>query len=312
MTMRLATSLHALALVAAHALAVACDGQPSDPPGVEPAGRISHEPLDELSGFARSAAHPGIFWAHNDSGDPARVFALRADGSVHVPRAYAGKKAWPGTRILGAENVDWEDATLAEGLLYVADMGNNSGARRDLGVYVIEEPSPDAEAVRALRFIPVVYRERASALPQDQEVDCEAVFADRGALYFLTKSRGARDRGDGAPGSRLYRLRTFRSDRENTLERVSAHPELARVTGAGLSPNGAHLAVLSSKRVWIFERPVRGDDWLAGAARTIELPQTRTMQAEAIAWIDDGALLIGSEDRALLRASLANAKPHAR
>ena len=37
--------------------------------------------LRELSGFAASRIHPGIFWAHNDSGNAPALYALRADGS---------------------------------------------------------------------------------------------------------------------------------------------------------------------------------------------------------------------------------------
>jgi len=299
-------SLVALALAA---LAAPGCGRPGAAGAVTPAGRVTHPRLDELSGLVRSATHPGIYWAHNDGGHEPSVFALHADGSVHVPDSYEGRKAWPGTRILGASNVDWEDIALADGVLYLADVGNNGNERRDLGVYAVSEPSPDAAAVRALRFIPIVYPEQTSFPATRWEFDCEAVFADRGALYFLTKHRRAGHPGRGVDGSHLYRLRSFDAERQNPLERVSTHPRIRSATGADLSPNGARLAVLTKARAWIFERPAHGDDWLAGKASAIELPRAGALQAEAIAWIDDATLLVGSEDRTLLRVAVPDVAP---
>ena len=33
--------------------------------------------LNEISGMAPSQVHPGVMWVHNDSGDEARLYALR-------------------------------------------------------------------------------------------------------------------------------------------------------------------------------------------------------------------------------------------
>src|SRR5690606_12327811 len=44
-------------------------------------GSVDDARLAELSGLAASRRHPGLFYAHNDSGDVARVFVL--DGSAH-------------------------------------------------------------------------------------------------------------------------------------------------------------------------------------------------------------------------------------
>jgi len=298
-----------LVAVALGALAAPGCDRTQAPAAVTRAGRVTNPRLDELSGLARSAAYPGLFWAHNDGGHAPRLFALRADGSVHVPSLLAGKKAWPGTLVLGARNVDWEDIALADGKLYLADVGNNDNDRHDLGVYVVNEPSPDAAAIRVLRFIPIVYPEQTSFPATRGEFDCEAIFADRGALYFVTKHRRKGHPSQGVDGSHLYRLRSFDPERANALERVSTHPRIRLATGADLSPDGARLAVLSRARVWIFERPARGDDWFAGKESTIELPRTDSLQAEAIAWIDAATLLVGSEDRTLLRVAVPAAAP---
>ena len=38
--------------------------------------------LPELSGLVASRRHAGIFWAHNDSGNPLELFAIRESGGV--------------------------------------------------------------------------------------------------------------------------------------------------------------------------------------------------------------------------------------
>ena len=55
--------------------------------------------LPELSGFAASPVHPGIFWAHNDSGNAPALYALRADGTHRrdVPAARRRRCATPRT-----------------------------------------------------------------------------------------------------------------------------------------------------------------------------------------------------------------------
>src|SRR4051812_14016824 len=52
--------------------------------------------LEELSGLAVSAAHRGVVYAHNDSGDSARFFAFRIDG---VPLGEF--------RLEGVDAIDW-------------------------------------------------------------------------------------------------------------------------------------------------------------------------------------------------------------
>ena len=42
---------------------------------VEKATPLSNESLQEVSGVTRSHLFPDTFWAHNDSGDKARLFA---------------------------------------------------------------------------------------------------------------------------------------------------------------------------------------------------------------------------------------------
>lgn len=101
------------------------------------AGHLEALELTEASGLAASRRHPGVLYAHNDSGGRAVIFGLREDGRT------TGE--WT---IDGAVNVDWEDMAVAacepgadEWCLYVADVGDNLKRRETVTIYVADEPA---------------------------------------------------------------------------------------------------------------------------------------------------------------------------
>src|SRR5687767_12057876 len=78
------------------------DGGQGAPASTQSGCRVTGEvvrlpDLPEGSGIAASRRHPGVLWAHNDSGDPL-IFALNEQGKV------TGR-----VRLNGAEVDDWED-----------------------------------------------------------------------------------------------------------------------------------------------------------------------------------------------------------
>src|SRR3954470_12775279 len=93
-------------------LALLAPDRPATPDRI---GRLEHPAIREASGIVASRRHPGIFWVHNDSGNPPALYAIRRDGAL--VRAYR----------VGVPNVDWEDiAADGEGHLFLGDTGNNN------------------------------------------------------------------------------------------------------------------------------------------------------------------------------------------
>jgi hypothetical protein len=283
---------------------------------------VSHPPLNEISGIIRSRTYPDVWWVHNDSGDQARLFAINAQGQVIMPawrgdKYYAqefeeGKEPWPGIEVLNSSNVDWEDIAIDGGRLYIADMGNNGNARRDLGIYVVNEPNPAAidRGARPISFIPVAYPDQDANPPKDWRFDCEAVFFHSGKLYLLTKYRADGRWDKMAYGTSLYRLDTTRTDEVNELTLVSRADDLKIIpTAADLSPDGRRLAVLSYGAVWIFEAADGSDDWLAGKSWKLDLPPHQLKQSEAICWDDDTTLRIANEQRDIFTLDAALLQP---
>lgn len=286
---------------------------PQDSLELQPHAIVQHKPVDEMSGIARSRTYEGVYWVHNDSGDRARIFAIRLDGSVVIPpfvsrrdssnRAEDPNIVYEGIQLEGAANIDWEDIAIDGDTIYIADMGNNGNARRDLAIYVAQEPNPEATLqTHALKRIPVAYPDQ-KAFPGDVwHFDCEALFVFEGKLYVLTKHRAPRQLSVPETGTKLYRLDTQHTDRVNMLTLVDSHSDLGGwVTAAAMSPDGRTLAVLCQapqQSIWLFERPARGDKFLSnGKARRI--PIRNGKQCEAIEWVDNRQLVVTNEQREL-------------
>lgn len=284
-----------------------------------PIARIALPAIDECSGLVASRRYPGLFWANNDSGDSARVFAIKADGTAVTPKKYNRKedagvpakppKPYEGIAIDLAQNIDWEDIASDGETLYLADTGNNNNARRDLGVYAVKEPNPtDTERTRPYAWYPVEYPEQKAFPPTEGNLawDCEAVFCLRDKLYFLTKTRSPQGIPLGI--SRLYRLDTRWTDKPNALRFIEEKKDFGGwVTGADVSPDGSTLAVLTHfprAEVWLFDAKASGDKFLSKPLRTLPLG-TAAGQCEAIAFENDGkSLLIANEGRDIFRITL--------
>jgi hypothetical protein len=284
---------------------------------IEAYARVSHPPIDEMSGIVRSLRYPGIYWVHNDSGGEPRIFAIHADGSLVMPsrmgdRFFAdkpvkGKAPYPGVRIGVAANSDWEDIALQGDTLYIADTGNNGNARRDLGIYVLPEPNPESVSqARALKWLPVVYPDQKAFPPREWNFDCEAVFLFRNRVHLLTKHRVGPGHDFPGTSTNLYRLDTAYTDRPNVLTLLDSRSDLGGwVTAADLSPDGKTLAVLCQaleQSVWLFPAPADGEHFLSGPARRLRFIGGR--QCEGICFESDSTLLVNNEQRDLFRLKI--------
>ncbi|HEX2201999.1 MAG TPA: hypothetical protein VHG91_01820 [Longimicrobium sp.] len=243
------------------------------------------EELRESSGVAASRAHPGIFWTHNDSGEPL-LYAVDAAGRT-VGRV----------RVADAEVEDWEDVSRAPcpgggDCLYVADVGDNDAARASVTVWRLPEPAPGAARSAPATALRLRYPDGAH--------DAEAIYVADGAVHVVTKGESGpiavyRAPADGGEAT-LQRLRALSDDRVKKPERV---------TGADVSPDGRWVALRTLEEVALY--PAAG---LAGdgplSPRRIGLGALDEAQGEGVAFTPDGALVLTSEaGRKKGRATLA-------
>lgn len=241
---------------------------PADLGPLERVGRVGDRELCEVSGTVRSRVHPGVFWVHNDSGNPAALFAIRADGTVL--RRYA----------VAAPNLDWEDiATDDEGHLYVGDIGNNRGWLPRRAVYAFDEPDPSRPAEGPLRPTRVSYYR----FPEGGRFDAEGLFVDEGRAIVVEKRLDGRAAGlfaipldppapADAPAlpARVGTLEGFREP----------------ATGADLASDGRRLAVCGVTVGRVYERR-EGGGWRPSGAFRVP-PGV----VEAVAWDGDDLLLV--------------------
>lgn len=251
------------------------------PEPLRPTGRMEHPALREVSGLVASRRHPGIFWAHNDSGNAPALFALRADGSL--VREYA----------VAAPNLDWEDIAIDDlGHLYVGEIGNNGGRLPVRGVYTIDEPDPTAPDVGVLPLRSESYYR----FPDSGRFDAEGLFLSGGRAIVVSKRS---DRGEAElwaaplePPAPIFR--------PAMPERLGTLPGFVEgVTGADLSADGRYLAATGYAVLRVYERDERGA-WLPIAGLRFQADGV-----EAIAW-DGGDLILASEERSLYRIAEAS------
>jgi hypothetical protein len=265
------------------------------PLALKPAGTMAAPALSEVSGIVRSLRDSTRYWVHNDSGDSARIFKINAGGALLKE-----------IKVQGAKNVDWEDLTIGGGNLYVADLGNNGNARKNLGVYVFPEPDISTQEVVGAKFYPVAYPDQASFPPTFMRFDCEAVFWFKGKLHALTKHRLP---GGFAPESatNLYRMDTQFTDKPNRLKKLDSKVDVKGwVTAADMSPDGRYLAVLTHMpiaSIWIFDTQGVGDKLLSKPVRWVEIRNAK--QCEAICWVSREELIVANEQRDLFVVKLS-------
>ncbi|MCA9701196.1 MAG: hypothetical protein KC431_26985, partial [Myxococcales bacterium] len=177
----------------------ACASRPS------PTGVAVDPQVDEPSGLVASATHPGVYWTHGDSGNGNWLFAIDAEGKLLARY-----------RVAATENVDWEDITRDDaGNLWLGDIGNNDGQRRDLAVLRLVEPDPSVGPegvgeVRVAQRVGFSYPDQQQFGGRHHTFDAESLLWWRGTLWLLTKHRGDRK-------TKLYRFPELGADSKQVV-----------------------------------------------------------------------------------------------
>ncbi|HEX5588291.1 MAG TPA: hypothetical protein VFZ17_13345 [Acidimicrobiia bacterium] len=194
-------------LLAVSSLLVGCIPRPSPTAAVLDAacngtlvastpGTVAATDVTELSGLSASRRTAGVWWAHNDSGHPAEIFAVGDDGRDL------------GTYTLsGANAVDWEDIAAGPGpdagasYLYIADTGDNTQTRASVQVYRVPEPQVDPNGGPHQGMLTDVAT--LDFTYPDGPHDAEALIVDpsSGRLLIITKDVWGDSQVFAAPGN---------------------------------------------------------------------------------------------------------------
>jgi len=248
-------------------------------------GSVRHKKLAEVSGIAVSRQNPGVIWAHNDSGDSARLFAMKTDGT------HLGVFTLPGARA-----TDYEDMAIGPGpvagidYLHVADTGNNRLERTIVTVYRAPEPAlasdgPPADA-------PLVQVEALPMSFPDRPHECETLLVDpiNGDIYLISRDRYANRKG----ASLVFRNPApQQAGVKTTLELVAELSTAFEIKGGDLSADGSMILL----RPHAANRRTNARRWTWDRSRTLaqvfaepglQVPAAFERQGEAIAFSADG------------------------
>jgi len=252
--------------------------------------------VPEASGLAVSRRHAGVLWTHNDSGNETVLFAVdaggHARGRVRLPtrtRDWEDLSAGPCPSVDGAQGGSGD-------CLYIADIGDNDIARRN--VQVLRVPEPDLDAARTAR--PDVF----TLTYPDGPHNAEALFVAEGTLFIVTKDRGGM----------LYRSTTPLVEPGGMrLERVG-ELGLAGITDAETSRDGQSVVVRTSREAVLYRTAEigGGPDRLGApdkarpthdSMRPLRIPigNLREPQGEGVA-LDGDVLYLASEAGGFSRA----------
>ena len=225
--------------------------------------------LAESSGLAVSRRNPGLLWSHNDSGNAAVLFALDVTGAVR------GRVRVP------IRTRDWEDVSAARcpsgDCLYIADIGDNRGARRQVQIYRVPEPAAgDAETAP-----PDVFNASYSDGPHN----AEAMFVVDADAFIITRDRIAG----------VYRATMTPAGGPLVFQRIG-QLGLGAVTDAEASRDGTSVVVRTSHEAVLY----RTADLIRGLSTPyfrIRIDGLREPQGEGVA-LDGNMLYLSSEGRA--------------
>ena len=231
-------------------------------------GTLPTGPMPETSGLVASQRQPNVLWAHNDSGNPAELFALGTDGSLRATFA-----------VSGATNRDWEDIARIPGdpqdTIVLADTGDNqardtdgASGRASVTLYLVPEPDVAAgDGTVDAQAITLTY--------PDRPFDCEAVFIDpaTGDAWLLTK--------EAVPAEVFVARGPLVAGSSVTLEHVG-QLDFDLVTAADQSADGLRLAVRTYGHVAVYS--VVGGDVFGALTGTPSARPGVGSFAEAIAF----------------------------
>ena len=188
--------------------------------------------LEETSGLAMLN---DTLWTLNDSGNEAALYAISTKGALLDKRDTS------------KTNIDWEDMTIVNGNMLVADMGNNFGTRKNLHLLEIDLSNGGATT---LDSIPFHYPEQDNFdFQQATHFDAEGIVVVENKIVVFTKNRSTLT---------SLALTGYRRD-DNQYLYVIDNFSLSAIADANISQydldfNGAQIeaiSIIDAKTFWI-------------------------------------------------------------
>ena len=242
--------------------------------GQQDVGAITTGTIDEASGIAASRRNPGVFYTHNDSGDPNRIFAINADGDFLAEFT-----------IDGFASRDWEDVAVGPGpvpgvnYIYIANIGDN-GAQYDLK-YIARISEPAVGLHQAYAESTLYGAETMTITYPDGRRDAETLMVDPWTKdIFIVSKRENTD-------VRLYRAAWPQSTSSTITLELSRTLPLGWIVGGDISPSGERIVIKHGAFAYYWCRQAGQSVSDAMGAPPTLVPYVQEQQGEAICWALD-------------------------
>jgi hypothetical protein len=215
-----------------------------------------------------------VLWVHNDSGGPARVFAINPKGDLLGI-----------CNVDGAKIRDWEDIAIGPGpdrnqqYLYIGDIGDNQAKYPEVIVYRVAEPKISAAVDSGI--VPIGPAEAIRLTYPGGPRDAETLLVDplTRDIYIIAKRELF---------SKVYRAGFPQSTTVQTqLEAVASLP-WGFATGGDVSPDGREVIVRGMFDAALWVRPAGEPLWHAFSGKQTHLPLAHEPQGEAICFDSQG------------------------
>ncbi len=231
-------------------------------------------------------------WTHQDGGNPNEIYRIDPVNGTILRTVV----------VANAGNVDWEEMTTSNGWLYLADVGNNSGARTNLRVYRVDlnevlDPGTVSVMADTIRF---VYDLQTDFTPaqNNNDWDCEALIAVDDTLYLFSKNWVS---------GNCYRYALPAMPGDHVAQRIDTFDTQGMVTGATYDPISGDIGLIGYTSgflpfAWRLSN-YPGTSFFSGNSVRYGIPLPLT-QFEAIAWHAPGVALLTNEQTFLGPARL--------
>ncbi len=237
--------------------------------------------LNEISGMIYH--NQESVYGHNDSGG----------GPVFSDFSLTDKTINKTIEITNATNKDWEDFAQDNDFIYVADVGNNWGKRKDLRLYKVAKTDIASSTQVTSDIIDFQFSDQTdfSSRP-DHNFNCEAVISFNDQLYLFSKNHGDFK-------TKCYTL--SKNAGEHIAELKNEFDVGGLVTAATVSNDKKTVALLGYNEIaddvfepflWLFY-DFDGDDFFSGKSRKLDI--TFQGQMESLCFGDGGKLYFASE-----------------
>jgi hypothetical protein len=235
-------------------------------------GLIENEAITEASGLAASRQNKGLFWTHNDSKDPNRLFLFDENGKDK------------GTFFIeNATNRDWEDLDIMTinntPHLYIADIGDNDEKHEKKYIYRVKEPKipvsnkPIVDTLRGTEKITIKY--------PDANRNAEALMIDQKTydIYIVSKFEDS---------VQVYRIPYPQSTTQANMAQLVTKLPIKYVTAGTISPDNQEILIKNLDTVFYWKRKKQESIGDALKRPATILPYNKEPQGEAIAFAADG------------------------